>query len=431
MKRKNIKRASIFSHSRPLRIAGIFIMIGITIGADWIKDDNTTLSKQDTVKYTPYKTDTLLLKNTIATILDTKIICKEPGKYLGDGSEYTINPNGHFIIAKRVIEQDRYMAWGTLAKTKEGELIVTFSGDRDSHICPWGKTQIVRSRDLGKTWSEPQTINNTPLDDRDAGIIQTNKGTLVVSWFTSVAFSDPKHSKVSFERYARYSEKITQDIKDKWLGNWVRRSEDGGKTWLEPVRTVSSCPHGPIQLRDGRLLFVGTGKKFDVIVEQSSDDGRSWNVLATLPQFDDPISEPHVVELASGKLIAMIRHEPKDRTQCFLLQTESIDGGKTWSPFRKTNIWGYPPHLLQLKNGWLLASYGFRMKPYSERACISRDEGKTWDIENESILSSAPGADCGYPSSVQLDDGSILTVYYQADSVGRPTSMMSTHWRLK
>jgi hypothetical protein len=40
-------------------------------------------------------------------------------------------------------------------------------------------------------------------------------------------------------------------------------------------------------------------------------------------------------------------------------------------------------------------------------------------------------SDLGYPASVQLDDGSILTVYYQVDKEGEKTSLMSTHWRLK
>ena len=88
------------------------------------------------------------------------------------------------------------------------------------------------------------------------------------------------------------------------------------------------------------------------------------------------------------------------------------------------------PHLIQLKNGWVLVSYGYRLAPYGERACISRDEGKTWDTAHEINLTNGPGPDLGYPSSVQLDDGSILTVYYQAEKLNVPTCFMSTHWRL-
>ncbi|MBI5382416.1 MAG: exo-alpha-sialidase [Opitutae bacterium] len=376
--------------------------------------------------------------NAIATVIETKVICREPGRYLGDGTEYTVDTKTHPVIGKRVIEPARYIGWPTLAQTREGELIAAFSGDRDAHVCPWGKTQIVRSLDQGKTWSPAQTITNTPLDDRDAGIIQTQKGTLLVTWFTSVAFNTRTY-KTAFERYARHAEKITPEERKKWLGNWTRRSEDGGKTWLEPVRTNVTAPHGAIQLRDGRLLYVGNGSDAQgrpaLLVEQSTDDGRSWTVLAPVPKPEGLAGNPgemHMVELTSGKLLVMARNEPKDRTQCFLLQSESLDGGKTWSPLRSSGIWGYPPHLIQLRNGWVLVTYGYRREPYGERACISRDEGKTWDIANEIVLNAAGvGVDLGYPSSTQLADGSILTVYYQAEKTGEPTCLMSTHWRFK
>jgi sialidase-1 len=375
-------------------------------------------------------------ESALATIIETKLICREPGKYLGEGTEYGIDANGHPIIKKRVTETDRYIGWPTIAKTREAELIIAFSGDRDSHVCPWGKTQIIRSNDQGKTWSAPETITSTPLDDRDAGIIQTQKGTLLVSWFTSVAFTLPIYA-AAFERYARVAEKVTPETRKQWLGNWARRSEDGGKTWQEPVRTVASAPHGPIQLHDGRLMYVGIGRwegNPAVIIEQSPDDGRTWNVIATIKKPDgtvDRLSEPHMVELKSGKLIALVRNEPKDRTQCFLLQSESTDGGKSWTPLASTGIWGYPPHMIQLKNGWLLVVYGYRREPFGQRACISRDEGKTWDLENQVMLTGTFSPDMGYPSSVQLADDSILTVYYQADKPGEPTCVMSTHWKLK
>jgi len=98
-----------------------------------------------------------MVEALVTTILSTHVICKQPGRYIG---------------------------WATIAKTRKGELITVFSGDRDAHVCPWGKTQMIRSQDTGKTWTQPVTINNTVLDDRDAGIIETIKGTLVVSWFT-------------------------------------------------------------------------------------------------------------------------------------------------------------------------------------------------------------------------------------------------------
>ena len=394
-------------------------MVGVTISPLWANEIPPVPTEQ-----------------AIATILESKVILRQKGKYPGPGSEFGYNEHGHPKTLKKVVEPDRYVGWATIVKTRASELIVVFSGDRDSHIDPWGKTQIIRSLDQGKTWSKEETITSTPLDDRDAGIIQTKAGTLVVSWFTSTIAIEPNAHPGAWDRYARHAEKVTQEIRDQWKGNWIRRSEDNGKTWGPPIRNVGTAPHGPIELRDGRLLYLGNadwqGRK-TMTVEQSADDGRSWTVIGEIPKPADMkagLYEPHLVETTSGKLIALIRHEPKDR-QCFLLQSESTDGGKTWTPLHTTGLWGYPPHAIRLQNGWLLVAYGHRRVPFGERAAISRDEGKTWDVENQVSLVGAPGPDLGYPSSAQLDDGSILTVYYQAEKLGQPTYLGSTHWRLK
>ena len=353
----------------------------------------------------------------IAEILSNNVICKEPGRYIG---------------------------WPTVALTREGELLVVFSGDRDEHICPWGKTQLVRSRDGGHTWTKPVTITDTPLDDRDAGIIQTAGGTLVVSWFTSVEFArDEQRRREQYgddtvdgwrERIAA----VTPEISDRWLGNWVRRSADGGHSWGKPVRTVGTAPHGPIPLADGRLLYVATGSTPDGrlanTVEESRDNGRSWQVIATVPvapgESIEHYSEPHVVEAPSGRLVALFRHQPDDLSQRYLRQAESSDGGRTWTVAHATPMWGYPPHLIRLRNGYLLAVFGRRKPPYGERACISRDEGETWDVADEITLCNAMNGDLGYPASAQLGDGSILTVYYQVHLAGEETCLMGTHWRL-
>lgn len=395
------------------------------------------LSASDQHNYTVLDQETIRLgtpQNRIAEIMETKLVSKEPGKYLVIGQ--SIDENGHLKATDPFTEPNRYLGWPSITKTNNGELLIVYSGDRDSHVCPWGKTRLIRSRDKGKTWSEPETVNNSPLDDRDAGIIQTDKGTLLVSWFTSLAYADPSW-KWTYQKYARVAEKIPEELKKQWLGNWVRRSEDGGQTWLEPSRTVGSAPHGPIQLKDGRLLYVGKGSwegTYSVVVEESKDDGINWKVISVIPTDTGNarnIHEPHVVELKSGKLVAMVRNEPEDRKKSFLLQSESYDGGKTWTVLHETPMWGFPPHLLELNNGWLLVVYGHRRSPCSERACISRDEGKTWDIKDEITLAEAYNGDLGYPASVQLDDGNILTVFYQQENPGEPASIFTSHWKLK
>ena len=107
----------------------------------------------------------------------------------------------------------------------------------------WGKVQLVRSADGGRTWTKPETVVNDPLDDRDGGIMELSNGDLVLTYFTSVAFS-------SNDEYGRHFGKIEHRDFEEYFGNFTRRSTDGGKTWENPVRTVGSAPHGGIQLSD-------------------------------------------------------------------------------------------------------------------------------------------------------------------------------------
>lgn len=352
-------------------------------------------------------------------IISTKVICKQP---------------------------DRYIGWPTVIKTTAGELVAVFSGDRDAHVCPYGKSQMIRSRDSGKTWTEPVTINNTPLDDRDTGIVQTRSGTLLVSWFTSVAFKEQRYRGDGWDGHLG---KITPQTVAEWLGIWVRRSEDGGQTWQPPIKTHACTPHGPIQLADGRLLCIGRpppimadGKmKWERklnIIEVSEDDGRTWKTIAGIPMPPGDgtgyLVEPHVVEASPGRLVAMFRHNTESGAceKSVLWQAESGDGGYTWTTPYPTAIWGEPPHLTKLRDGRLLVTYGHRRAPYGERACLSYDGGKTWDYEHEIVLVDDNLCnDLGYPASVELDDGSIFTVYYQIDKPDEITTcLMATHWTL-
>ena len=89
------------------------------------------------------------------------------------------------------------------------------------------------------------------------------------------------------------------------------------------------------------------------------------------------------------------------------------------------------PHIIRLNDNRLLVVYGRRTPPYGQRACVSRNGGATWDSENEIELCEASNNDLDYPASVQIDDGSILTGYYQADSPDENPCLMGTYWRLE
>ncbi len=358
------------------------------------------------------------------------------------------------------VEKDRYIGWPTVCRLANGDLLAVFSGDRDSHICPWGKVQMVRSTDDGETWSAPVTIANGILDDRDAGIVQLPDGEIVVTWFTSVAYRAPgilaKHPE-----YKKHDEKLDKEAANAAMGYFLIRSRDNGKTWTKPEK-LANCdqtPHGPIVLKDGSLLQIGRRTaivnatamnrygRTTITVSRSTDAGRTWTVLCpVVPDRDGENSkphmfhEPHVAELADGTLVGMVRyHGDEDgkglakKGNGYMRQTISKDGGRTWTPMAKTDMLGLPPHLLVLPDGKLVCVYGRRLANpgFGEFACISDDGGKTWDVANEISLAPSHSGDLGYPASCLLANGDILTVYYQQPTLGAKPCLMATRWRVK
>ena len=357
------------------------------------------------------------------------------------------------IIWTRAIckEAEKYIGWPTICRRKSGELLAVFSGDRKYHVCPWGKVQLVRSFDGGETWSAPETVCNTVNDDRDAGIMELANGDLLVTWFSSLCYAGNfpvkgRFAKPGSEHYMwqRHFEKLPRTLVREQLGYFTRRSTDGGKTWEPPVRTTGSANHGGIQLKDGRLLMVGrrwnsqgnflpedaTAKEeHELTVDESTDNGRSWHQIASIHPDEDirQFHEPHLVEAADGTIVAQFRCH----IDFNLRQSESTDGGKTWTPVHRLDIHGHPPHLIRLADDKLVTVYGVRDGAFGEYACISDDNGKTWDVKNQIKLAGHWCGDLGYPASVQLPDGSIITVYYQAEKIGEKTCLMATRWRVK
>ena len=347
----------------------------------------------------------------------------------------------------------RYLSWPTIGRKDDGELLVTFSGDREEHSCPFGKTQLIRSGDDGVTWSEPQTLNDTPLDDRDSGVLVLRSGVIVVSSFTVPTWTRLDGYRAYYpaeqiDRWQRYLDSVSPEQRQRWLGNRTRRSTDGGRTWEEPVNSLASTPHGPIQLRDGRLLFMGVDDPgethYGLIAVESVDEGRSWRQIGTVPlsAADRAVSEPHAAELPDGRLVCLWRYQPEvvDDSPRYLRQTDSDDGGRTWTETRTTPMDGHPAHLLLLAGGDLLATYGRRVPPMGQRACLSRDGGATWAVEEEIVLrDDAPDLDLswpanwdlGYPATVELSPGELLTVYYQIAPPDLKPSIQATRWSLR
>ena len=354
----------------------------------------------------------------------------------------------HSIISRNADSLFPYQGWPTVARDDKGVLYVAASSHRLGHVCPFGKNYLYKSLDEGKTWSVPLVVNDSAHDDRDGGLCAWGDGNLLITWFhnerelyreRAAIAEDQPHNGAAATPIARAVYDIWDALPAERMRKacFARLSRDGGMTWGEPMEVPVSAPHGPTRTADGRLLYVGKIDENKIAAMESKDDGVTWTLLSYIPDPEEKdvgdLCEPHAVELADGTIVATIRIWLTEAKLLSVYITRSTDGGKTFSvPKLIEGLKGAPPHLLLHSSSALILSYGNRRgeKPLGQYARVSYDGGLSWG-EDIMVSPESPSWDHGYPSTVELSDGSLLTVYYQrAYPEDTFTSICCTHWEL-
>ena len=359
------------------------------------------------------------------------------------------------VIMSNPTGKHNYFAWPTVARLQNGKIAVVASGYRISHVCPFGKLVISYSENEGETYTVPAPVIDTPLDDRDGGILAFGEKNVIVTSFNNTLDFQKKrvYSEQDNITYrSAYMDTVTKEEEQKYLGSNFRISNDCGVTFGEIKKSPVTTPHGPLVLRDGTVLWVGKffghntdktpteGNSF-IQVHKVNPDGTTEYVgqieSASDEKGDLVMSEPYAIELDDGTLICHIRTErleEKDNfnyytTELTLYQSESKDGGKTWTKPHAIlpPKGGAPAHLMKHSSGALISVHGYREKPYGIKAMFSFDNGKTWDCDNY-IFNNGESPDMGYPTTVELSDGSLLTVFYAKEKENGPCVIMQQKW---
>ncbi|PYI54037.1 exo-alpha-sialidase [Paenibacillus flagellatus] len=297
----------------------------------------------------------------------------------------------------------------SMERLSDGTLFVVYYG-ASAHEGTDGKIMKTVSTDDGQTWSAPVTMIDTPEDDRDPSIMQMSDGTLLVSWFT--------YNNTTAKRQVR-----------------TARSTDGGATWSAPVTVgtslaaTSAVTSKAVELSNGDLLLpiygsvASTSEMPRSTAVRSTDGGLTWGastevtLAEPIPAQNIGFVEPVIVDLGGGHLYSLHR-TLREYDNYYAWESHSYDNGLTWTQAARTSMKAHCSDLLLLSNGLLLHTWGDRSfafaggRPVVGKAIPVGDDWADW--QTVAIYKNSGVGDMSYPSAVELADGTIFIVYYDA-----------------
>ena len=345
-------------------------------------------------------------------------------------------------------EEGMYALSPTVTRTPTGDLLVTFQRathlGHPHHEHPLFNVQSCRSTDDGKTWGEARLVTVDPRGGvMDRGCHTLPDGSLFL--------------------HCSCTELVPAEDAGPHTGSWLVhhgqpfwvRSRDDGYTWSVPKRfppvpdAIWGHPaqhsgvsrSGLLAHPDGRLLLpskatdITTEFRYFGMMRVSLDMGETWEYGGRIAE--DPVahfSEPTIHRTPKGRILVLYRCHPGTlgpdivREQGFtgayaadpqfvgrlLVLVYSDDEGETWSSWRPTTIHGSPGHMLGLRDGRIFLTVGTRWE--GQRGCLARvldPEGSDMDTAPDFIISNdSISPDCGYPESVELEDGRVLVVHW-------------------
>lgn len=338
-----------------------------------------------------------------------RIVYKEDGRFAGWPANHGIWSWGNEILVGFEIGYHR--------NNPTGHLI---DYDRPAeHV-------LARSLDGGETWriERPEGLRPPP-NTKVAGVPTGPEGKEPVDCPGGADFSNP-----NFIFTARMTSIHVGPSRFYY-------STDRGRTWFGPFKLPDFGQKGIAARTDYLIngkhdMFVfltaakSNGREGRVLVARTQDGLKSWKLVTFIgpePPEDDFAIMPASVRLSPKSILTAIRHRR------FIELWRSDDNANTWTKVGvpAPDIGGNPPSMIRLRDGRLLLTYGYRVKPFGIRARLSSDQGRTWS--SEIILRDDGGAgDLGYPRSVERPDGKIVTVYYFNDAPKAERYIAATIW---
>jgi len=209
-------------------------------------------------------------------------------------------------------------------------------------------------------------------------------------------------------------------------------SYDRGKTWSGPYRLPNLGTRGTAARTDyivngqrDAFIFITVGKENGregrPLCARTTDGGLTWQRASWIgPEPTGFAIMPSTARLSDTELLTTLRR--REGTFRWISAWRSQDNARTWTQEKHPVEYlgeGNPPMLNRLQDGRLCLTYGFRAYPYSIRARLSTDHGKTWGPQIV-LRDDGTDRDIGYVRSVQRPDGKLVTIYYINDEETGP-----------
>jgi sialidase-1 len=215
-----------------------------------------------------------------------------------------------------------------------------------------------RSRDFGRTWSEPTTIwSHTCQSGTHQNMIRLSSGRLLKSVEESAVWGS-------------YPKCVSKS------GCYL--SDDNGHTWQAPKCWITLPLRGSMETNiaethGGELVMSMRNQLGSVFISRSQDQGVTWSKPQTSGLMS-PESMPRMKRIpTTGDLLLVWNHSEFDpgadhsgpRTP--LSTAVSRDGGRTWGPIRDIeddpHIWFSQPGVSFTSDGRVIVTYNLSASP--------------------------------------------------------------------
>ena len=305
-----------------------------------------------------------------------------------------------------------FLGWVSVARTRSGALLATFSSGY-WHASPPTPVKGIGPEDI-QLWRKmgmPEV--EAPRGGR-AEIMRSEDGGK--TWSDPVPMIDTEWDDRSpAVAQLRDGTLVASFFTYPEPGVGIVRSFDDGKTWERTPRMIrasfaSLATDGPaLVMADGSLLLACYGKQKEadafesVGIFRSSDRGANWSHLGSI-RAPHEMSEAGLARAKDGSLVVIARPEAA--------LSRSTDGGRTWSTPVNLAARMFDPWLITLRDGTLVCVHGSYTKGHGGlRALTSRDGGKSWMGAGADFGFTIDPTVYGYSRGIELPDGSLYLVY--------------------